>query len=143
MGVETRPSANGRGEHIFYRTKWKFPRYEIFDGTYIPLYAGKANNIFDRVRQHLSWHQKGIDHYRSTGTEFDRVPITKFTTFQQFSAAFHYLFRNYAEMAQRAKLDHVCLSVQPTKFAAFEERFYREDLLIGYFRPPFNMDSER
>ena len=142
--VEYRKIGDDKKEHLYYRAEWQFPKYDLFDGTYIPLYIGKANNIFSRVKQHLSWPQRCADHYAGAEPTFNPdEPIEKFTTFQQFSDGFHYLFRDRLDFAQRAKLDYVCLSLHKTPFHDFRTRFYLEDLLIGWFQPPFNMDSER
>ncbi len=142
--IEYRKIGDDKKEHIYYKAEWKFHEYDLFDGKYVPLYVGKANNIHSRVRQHLSWPQRCADHYSGSEPTFDpREPIAKFTTFQQFSDGFHYLFRNHHDVAQRAKLEHVCLSLHKTDFDDFRTRFYLEDLLIGWFQPPFNMDSER
>jgi hypothetical protein len=134
--------------HESHEVIWKWN----LDKPYICLYAGKANCIQTRVKQHLElstsspdWYDKGYKIYRKGQIAIspNRIidMLVKRTTACQFRAGLEHLFKHSVNNPLSEKLKHIGFAfveeTDPT------ERFYLEDLAIGVHRPWFNVDVER
>ena len=67
--------------------------------------------------------------------------LVKRTSSCQLRAGIEHLFKNKTRSSLEEKLKHFGISFYPE--TDFINRFYLEDLAIGYYRPWFNLDSER
>lgn len=131
-------------KYLHYAGCWAFNPVIIGRETYVPLYVGKSTNMFERVRQHLSWPESCQKNKlkKVESEKFNYPLIPRNGTARQFGDGFHFLFRGQKHL-QYAKLKYVHLSVTFTDYVDYANRFYAEDYLIGHLRPPFNLDSER
>lgn len=102
------------------------------------LYVGKTHSIKKRIKLHLLSTK---EQYFDSINEKDDNIVFKSNTSSQVRAGIEHLFRNLREY----KLDDKLLNFSLSYFFEndFKERFYLEDLAVGYFRPWFNLDSER
>jgi hypothetical protein len=142
--ILVRPEDDGERQYAYHPIEWKFREIEIGNEVYIPLYIGKSSKIYDRIVSHLRW--PGLAGSPPLVNEFDLDTALKpnGNTVAQFLQGFEYLLRSFSPENRRIKLtEKVALSICPSGFAQVSDRFYNEDLLIGTFRPPFNVDSER
>jgi hypothetical protein len=132
-------------KYLHYAGRWAFEPVTIGKDTYVPLYVGKSTNMFERVKQHLSWPEScqvnKSKQVKSKKLSYSLIPRNG--TARQFGDGFHFLFRGKQQHLQYAKLQYVHLSVAFTDYVDYASRFYAEDYLIGSLRPPFNLDSER
>lgn len=100
----------------------------------ICLYIGKSTNIKKRISLHLLLGTKRL-------YDGDETMLKKKTTACQLRSGFEYLYlRNNVDLFEEIQ-DRIELSytVEPD----FIKRFFYEDMLIGSWRPWFNVDSER
>ncbi|MFM2663496.1 hypothetical protein AAFX24_00970 [Vibrio mediterranei] len=104
------------------------------------LYVGKSTNIKKRFSLHLKRGSKGRLHAIPSSNEKQRAV----TTSCQLRYGIEHIFPEHEE-----PLDLISSNVgfsYMTKFSGENptiERFFTEDLLIGQYRPWFNIDSER
>lgn len=103
------------------------------------LYVGKSTNIKKRFSLHIKRMKKGRLHEIPVTNEKQR-PVT---TSCQLRHGIEHVFKDHLE-----PLDLIFEKVgfsYSTEFStnAIAERFFAEDLLIGKWRPWFNVDSER
>lgn len=145
--------------HIIHTGSYHFNEISIDDGkqTMCPLYVGKTSWVRNRIRLHLQWpgidsvHQKSVTEKTDGPTPiqlaYTAKEIFKHTTACQFRAGFEFLFRGEnAETRKKYLMNNIAVSIATTPEKGgdgFEDRFFTEDLLIGAFRAPFNLDSER
>ena len=111
------------------------------------LYVGKSNYIVDRLNKHLYLSFKK-HWYEDAADKFAANMIHKTNTVCQFRAGIEHLFKKETDFKLEEVLrNHIGISVyhpdKESKDENMEERFYLEDLAIGYLRPWFNLDSER
>jgi len=101
------------------------------------LYIGKTTNFKNRISMHLMLGTK--DWYSGkTATN----SILKRNTQCQFRAGFEHILKNSKCSDNRElMINSVGLSFVPKE--SFEDRFFLENLAIGYYKPWFNLDSER
>jgi hypothetical protein len=135
-------------EYEYHDIHWKWN----LDQPYICLYIGKATSIVNRVNQHLllstssdEWYLKEFTRYRNK-TALKIVPnknedlLVKRSTSCQFRAGLEHLFK-HSPITLDLKLKNIGFTFLGEKDPI--ERFYLEDLAIGWHRPWFNVDSER
>ena len=131
--------------HLFHPVTWQFHQREVGGELLVPLYVGKASNIFKRVKQHLAW--PGRNHPVAQVHPIVHLPMAlkpPGNTVAQMRAGFEFLFQNEDDQNKRLRLqNNIALSIFPFDFIDFQNRFYFENYLIGMLRPPFNVDSER
>jgi hypothetical protein len=129
--------------HAFHPVVWNFKEVTIGKETYIPLYVGKATQIYYRVKQHLSWPGRKKEVIKEK-YGFPMALKPEKNTVAQFRAGYEYLTQSMSD-TERRKLfkKKIGISMISLDFEDFQERFYLEDCLIGHLRPPFNVDSER
>jgi hypothetical protein len=118
-----------------------------------PLYIGKTSTIYQRIRQHLElnvedWRSKvEATDAKPNPKQYDKDYLFKRTTACQFRSGLEHLFELPSRPELLAILEHIELVFHPiaddTDGQGVKDRFYLEDLAIGYFRPWFNVDSER
>jgi len=117
-------------------------RYEDWfpkDAPYPCLYIGKSTNLKKRISQHLLVNDSGRIYPRTH--HFEKVKPK--TTSCQLRTGMEHIFPNDKNPISKI-MEHVGLSLRiSTEEAAVVERFYLEDYSIGYYRPWFNLDSER
>lgn len=106
------------------------------DNKNICLYVGKSTNIKKRFGQHLLLGTKDLYKNRK-----NRKKLYKRTTACQLRSGFDYLYL-------KENINIIEELNNRIKISIFEEssvrnRFYLEDLLIGKYKPWFNLDSER
>lgn len=103
------------------------------------LYVGKSTNIKKRFSLHIKRDSIGRLHQIPKSNEKQRAV----TTSCQLRYGIEHIFPNSQDPLQIIK-DNVGFSYR-TNFSknAIAERFYTEDLLIGTWKPWFNVDSER
>jgi len=117
--------------HIIHTITWDT---EWFNSRLPCLYIGKTSNLCSRIGSHLMLKTR----------EWKSNPeyLYKPTSACQFRSGFEHLFQKYPER-RKLMLNQVGISFQGFNWNEVAERFYLEDLAIGYFRPWFNIDSER
>jgi hypothetical protein len=123
----------GRSVKVEYKDWW--PR----ELAYPCLYVGKSTNIKKRFSLHIKRDCPGQLHRVLA----DSRKLKPCTTSCQLRYGIEHVFRDEAN-----PLEIIFRSVgfsYSTDFPdnAVAERFYREDLLVGTWRPWFNIDSER
>lgn len=103
------------------------------------LYVGKSTNIKKRFSLHIKRMKKGRLHDIPTTNEKQK-PVT---TSCQLRHGIEHVFRNHPEPLEIifSKVGFSYSTEFPTN--AIAERFFTEDLLIGTWKPWFNVDSER
>jgi hypothetical protein len=142
--IEVRPEDENETQYAYHPIDWKFNQVVIDKENYVPLYIGKSSKIYNRIASHLQW-PSSLDS-PPLANEFGLPAALKpdGNTVAQFRQGFEYLFRSLSPVDRRDKLrKNIALAICPSDFANVYNRFYDEDLLIGTFRPPFNVDSER
>ena len=102
------------------------------------LYIGKSTNIKNRFSQHIKRGTKGRLHII---TNHDK--INPYTTSCQLRYGIEHVFNKHNN-----PLEIIYHKVGFSYYSGFQEnevaeRFFMEDLLIGKWRPWFNIDSER
>jgi hypothetical protein len=112
------------------------------------LYVGKSTNLKKRLGLHF---MSGVDKWYNHPIKNPKPSIDgmllKHTTSCQMRAGIEHLFKDIKnsktgdEYTLKEKLKNLRISC--IKESCFKERFYLEDLAIGYLRPWFNLDSER
>lgn len=117
--------------HIIHTITWDT---NWFNSELPCMYIGKTSNLSSRIGNHLmlktnKWKSNGGFLYKPNSS-------------CQFRSGFEHLFQNYPERKELME-NKVGLTFQYFDWNAVAERFYLEDLAIGYFRPWFNIDSER
>ena len=147
-GKQNRKSENSTEKFIVYETKWDLTPI-VADR--ICLYVGKSHDIANRVEQHL--YQSFKHHWYKHNEHklkfrLDNM-LLKRTTACQLRAGIEHLYKfrvegfNFHEILK----GHIGISFYRSESALQEdkmkERFYLEDLAIGYLKPLFNLDSER
>lgn len=147
-------------KHLYHKAKWEYHPLKIMGQQFTPFYVGKSGHIFDRINGHLGWVGSRQCFYRvpcfpdvksESGQLLPTVLSAKKDTQTQFRRAFEFLFKDIKvsegeSVDQKRRdilLNRIGLSIYKNSLSDFEDRFYGEDLLIGTFRPPFNLDSER
>ena len=129
-----------------------FPK-ECEDKEMYPLYIGKTTRFPNRLSLHLSLGRKGIwrDQFKEGDIPGDRLEhhmLRKHTTSCQFRSGFEHLF-DCEKLGLENLFEQVSISFFPFPLvdekdrSDVKERFYVEDLAVGYYRPWFNVDSER
>jgi hypothetical protein len=112
------------------------------------LYVGKSSNFAQRISMHLMMDTP--EYYAKPETSNDYIKrweknknqILKRNSQCQFRAGFEHIIRNSGlKDTRELMIKSIGLTFIP--ITAFEERFYFEDLAIGYYKPWFNLDSER
>lgn len=113
-----------------------------------PLYIGKTSTILDRVKQHLhlsvdDWNQDRKVFQNKTQKIVPRLDgyLHKHSTSCQFRSGMQHLYPDDKKADFISRLCNVELCFLPS--TEVQDRFYLEDLAIGYFRPWFNVDAER
>ena len=106
----------------------------------LPLYIGKTSNFQNRISQHLCLGTE-------TWKKQSHGRLYKKTTSCQFRSGIEHLF-NYQGLKKNIEIfKNITLSFVPIandkRGEGIKNRFYLEDLAIGYFRPWFNVDGER
>lgn len=146
--------------HIKHEGAYNFHDIVVDNGkdtslTVCPLYVGKTSLLKNRIRLHLQWPGPGSKYKEKDAasgltpikTKYKDQYIFKHTTACQFRAGFEYLFRDECQETRTKYLyNNIGISIATTAsdvVDGFEDRFFTEDLLIGAFRAPFNLDSER
>ncbi len=141
--------------------KWQLENYELP----IALYIGKTTNLQGRIKGHLAknvnwenWYltQKTItrnnEKHTITGEEHSKKNfIYKINTVCQFRAGLQHILKSNQNI-NRLEDTYKFLGIsfieipsqtdEPIDYSV-GDRFYMEDLAIGYYRPLFNVDSER
>lgn len=139
---------NTNGKYKFHEIVWAWNLNE----SPVCLYVGKASNIQKRIKQHLLMNKPSVEWYSKheiirNGRRQDKHPdindntVIKRTSSCQFRAGLEHLYKNEKHLTLTERLKHIGISTIPND--NMKERFYLEDLAIGYFRPWFNLDSER
>lgn len=112
------------------------------------LYVGKSSNIKNRINLHLEkrqsseiWYEPFVQNKKIKTPSFQKNYLVKRTTACQFRAGFEHLYKYNNGLPLGERFKNFSISFQP--IAQFEERFYIEDLAIGYYSPWFNLDCER
>jgi hypothetical protein len=117
-----------------------------------PLYIGKTTVFVKRLGQHLKlgtykWTQ--IPYWKDGMDAPSPQRLSKPTSTCQLRTGLEYLFSCQDYNAYRSLLKKVEVTYIPIKTQGNDvrvdvsARFYLEDLAIGYYRPWFNVDSER
>lgn len=104
------------------------------------LYVGKTTNLKKRFSLHLKRGSKGRLHTIPSSNEKQKA----ITTSCQLRYGIEHIFPEHKEPLELIS-SNVGFSYM-TKFSGENptiERFFTEDLLIGQYRPWFNIDSER
>lgn len=110
------------------------------DLSYPCLYIGKSTNIKDRFLSHIRNGSK----QRLHTIEMDGAKIKPITTTCQLRYGIEHIFRKNNNPLEII-FENVGFSYKTIFNGTNQvvERFYEEDLLIGKWRPWFNLDSER
>ena len=113
------------------------------------MYVGKTNDLQNRLKQHLElgkssekWYTEFNKNKKIIKPQKEENILVKRTTACQIRAGIEHLFKNesnYPSLLEKAQFFAYSYSEE----TCFKERFYLEDLAVGYFRPWFNIDSER
>jgi len=120
---------------------WSWNKDEVF----IPLYIGKSTVIGKRINQHLGTiSEKNWFLNAPPGN----VVYKRKSTTNQFRAGLEQLLRNTKGLIKPGKenaLDYFkdAVFIKIIEEPSVENRFYLEDLSIGYYCPWFNIDAER
>jgi hypothetical protein len=123
----------GQSVNVEYRDWW--PK----EVTYPCLYVGKSTDIRKRFSQHILRNKR--ERLHKTNSNFEKAKPYNSSCQLRFGIE-HIFPKNNDPMG--IILASVGFSWS-TDFAdnAIAERFFEEDLLVGYLRPWFNIDSER
>jgi hypothetical protein len=132
------------------------------DSDQMCLYIGKTANFTDRIAMHLmlgtdNWYcpeKPGelLEKLNELKKKHDNTDfIFKRNSQCQFRAGFEHLFKRVISDDERRSIltNHIGISfheIRPEDGGydlSINERYYLENLCIGYFRPWFNLDSER
>ena len=117
-------------------------KYEIWfpaELTYIPLYVGKTTKLKSRISKHLLLKSSGRVH----GKPVDYKKTKPKNSSCQLRFGIEHIFPNI-EKPKDFILKNIGLSfIEVDGENAVSRRFYLEDFAIGYFKPWFNLDSER
>lgn len=117
--------------HIIHTIKWNNDWFN----TELPcLYIGKTTNLVSRIGQHLMLKKKEW--------VYNNGFLYKHNSSCQFRSGFEHLFQNF-QNRKDIMLNKVGITFQSFNWNDVADRFYLEDLAIGYLRPWFNIDSER
>ena len=146
--INERKGDNTLGQYHIHESEWNWN----LENSPVCLYVGKASNIATRIKQHLELRIPSIDWYSPFKIRRQRewqpkTPdisthfLIKRTSSCQLRAGIEHLFKNEPASDIRDKVEHFGISFYPE--TDFINRFYLEDLAIGYYRPWFNLDSER
>ena len=128
-------------KHIIHKINWDWN----LEKTPVCLYVGKSVNIMNRIKLHLEarqlsehWYGADLEKYGTKEHEF----LVKRTTACQLRAGIEHLYKSKKDKQGLSKrLENFAFSFTPVE--DFKERFYLEDLAIGYYAPWFNLDCER
>lgn len=139
---ETNPDDDNRFQ--IHEHKWEC---DLTDQK-ICLYVGKSSNIKNRIAQHLLISLESDNWYTPYSIrKSNKIPdlksdfLVKRTSSCQVRAGIEHLFKKSPPSTIEDKLKHFKLSYILEE--RFSERFFLENLAIGYYRPWFNLDSER
>lgn len=137
------------GKHHIHTLNWDWN----IDATPVCLYVGKSSDMRRRLNEQFelgttseAWYSP----HKKTRSREHRlwVPnkeedfLVKRRSGCQVRAGIEHLYKAAASPSTiEQKLHNIGLSY--LEEPCFKERFYMEDLAIGYFRPWFNLDSER
>jgi hypothetical protein len=135
--------------HAQHQVVWRlsdFPE-ECHAAGRFPLYIGKTTTLFNRVKQHLhlskeDWMDSRREYRKAESKDvaYQQGFLHKHSTACQFRSGMQHLYP-LDKAGFIAKLANIELCFMPS--SDVQDRFYLEDLAIGYFRPWFNVDSER
>lgn len=127
-------------KHIIHEVEWNWN----LDKTPVCLYVGKSVNITNRIKLHIEarkiteeWYGADLKKYGTTDHRF----LVKRTTACQLRAGIEHLYKYKPHETIENRLQNFALSFIPEE--DFKERFYLEDLAVGYYGPWFNLDCER
>ncbi len=102
---------------------------------------GKATSIIKRLKQHFLFSVTSDEWISTTFSKVDGG-IAKRNTSSQVRAGIEHLYLN-DKLAKNLNDKLANIGISSIIDINFKERFYLEDLAIGYYRPWFNLDSER
>ncbi len=140
--------------HLHYKITWRhkdFPKGCDEVGRY-PLYIGKTTIFRKRISQHLrlkteTWKKQTTEPYPDETGSIHGIMLDKPTSTCQFRSGIEHLFPGLSREQLLEKFKKIELCFLPTinghENQGIKDRFYLENLAIGYFRPWFNVDSER
>jgi hypothetical protein len=117
-----------------------------------PLYIGKTTKFVNRLSMHLAmsthpWKAVNLEDW--VPDDMRKRMLYKPTTSCQFRSGFEHLFGNPNKDRLYLLFERVFVSFFPIPLVSAQDRsdvkqrFYLEDLAIGFYRPWFNVDSER
>ena len=136
LGANTKIILKGPGgvpAHVEYKDWW--PKKLM----YPCLYVGKTTNLKNRFSLHIRNGTSGRMHETGHGNE----KVKPKTTSCQLRFGIEHVFK---EIEQPLELIHKKVGFSYKVIDGVDgvvERFFQEDLLIGTWRPWFNIDSER
>ncbi len=125
---------------------------ECHEAKRYPLYIGKTTKIVNRLSLHLSLRtDRWEDRLKEGEVKEARTPdmLRKHTTSCQFRSGMEHLFgcknrQDFIDHCGRVSVSFYPFPEKsPENRSDVKERFYLEDLAVGYYRPWFNVDSER
>lgn len=131
-------------EKQYIQSEWEF---NFANGKFQSLYIGKTTTLINRLSWHLmldtnEWYNETKMPKEAKGRwEKNKKQIFKRNSQCQFRAGFEHLIKNINGGHIDIMKNSVGITFIPEE--KFEDRFYIEDLAIGYYRPWFNLDSER
>ncbi len=142
-----------KAKHPIYQIQWDKSDFPEECASIFPLYIGKTTVFKKRISQHLAlgskdgWLQRGDE--AANRKQHSRKLLIKHTTACQFRSGFEHIcgYKDHATTMDLMK--QVSISFFPINTEDksnrwdIKARFYLEDLAIGYYRPWFNVDSER
>lgn len=120
-----------------------------------PLYIGKTTNLLQRLSQHLAlktenWYKpmKKVQLVAGKAEEQNIEPVEgrlyKRTNLSQFRSGVEHLFKGMDQNIIELIRENVGITFVPiAEREDVSRRFYYEDFAIGYYKPWFNVDSER
>lgn len=162
--VDNRPlklkGKKANGEHEELDVVWRLADFPAechrAGATRFPLYVGRTTTIIKRIDQHLhltkgDWRENAFVHRNGRRQEipFAEGYLHKHSTTCQFRSGMQHLYPEMTREEFISVLSNIELCYLPIPDMeddagrSVQDRFYLEDLAIGYFRPWFNVDSER
>lgn len=134
-----------KGGRQFHSIIWDWN----LDKEFIPLYIGKSTVIGKRIRQHLDAYSV-TDWFENAPKNPKNLLFRRKSTVNQFRAGLEQLFRgtnlkknNISTLEYMQKSIFITYLELGSEETLISDRFYLEDFAIGYYKPWFNVDSER
>jgi len=134
----------GKKSYIKHEISWSLNDFPQHLQKY-PLYIGKTSNLSGRIGKHLKLgtsSEEWKDKWEDVHSNLDQ--LFKPTTVCQLRSGMEFIFPNKTDSEENAKQKMIKnVGITFIEQDAVQQRFYLENLAIGYLRPWFNVDGER